>query len=234
MELVGSRAGDDDDLRAGALAVLGSVGVAQDVEFLDGLDAEQLLAGAAGLHVVLRGSGELDAIEQEEILLRAVAGDGEIVAGGGVGDADAAGLLRSEIDDAGIEGEQEIVAAAVQGQVAYLLLADEAGDVLGRGVHDRNIFGDGDLLLNLAHLEGEVSGRVLADDEGDSDTDPFREAVFSGVDFVVSDGELEQLILSGLVGKGGARASGVGVDSSHGCGRDGGTGGIGDSSGQIR
>ena len=234
MEVVGSGAGDDDDLRAGTLAVLGSIGVAEDVEFLDGFDTEQLLAGAAGLHVVLGGSGEFDAVKEEEILLRAVAGDGEIVAGAGVGDADTAGLLRREIDDAGIEGEQEIVAAAVQGQVAYLLLADEAGDALGRGVHDRNIFGDGYLLLNLAHLESEVSGRVLPDDEGDSGADPFREAVFSGVDFVVPDGELEQLILSGLAGEGGARGSRVNVGSSDGSGRDGGPGGIGDSSGQIR
>ena len=115
------RSGDDNDLAAGTLAEFGAVIVAQDVEFLDGIDTQQLLAGSAGSHVVFGGAGEFDAVKQEEILLRAVAVDGEVVGGGGVGDADAAGFLRREIDDAGIEGEQEIVAAAVEGKILNLL-----------------------------------------------------------------------------------------------------------------
>ena len=105
------------DLAAGALAEFGAVVVALHVEFADGVDAEQLPAGPAGLHVVFGGAGVFDSIEQKKILLRAIAGDGEIVGGRGIGDAGAAGLLRCEIDDAGIESEQEVVAAAVERKI---------------------------------------------------------------------------------------------------------------------
>src|ERR1700676_637909 len=80
--LIGAGLRDDGDLAAGALAVLGAVGIALHVEFADGFDAEKLAAGAAGLHIVFCGAGVFDAVEQEEILLRALTADGKIVAGG--------------------------------------------------------------------------------------------------------------------------------------------------------
>ena len=129
MQLVAARLGDDDHLAAGALAVFGAVGIAQNVEFPHRVHAQQLLAGAARLHVVLGRARELHAVEQEKILLRPIARDGEVVARGGVRDPDAAGLLRGEIDDAGIQRQQQIVAPAVQGKIFHLLLADQAGDV---------------------------------------------------------------------------------------------------------
>ena len=89
----------------GRLPILGAVGIALHVEFAHGVDAQQHATGSAGLHVVLGGAGVFDAVQQEEILLRAIAGDGEIVGGGGIGNAGATGFLRSEIDDAGIEGQ---------------------------------------------------------------------------------------------------------------------------------
>ena len=76
--------GDDGDLRAGALAVVSSVGVADDVEFAHGLDAKQLAAGAAGSDVDQRSAGVLDSVQQEEIVLRPASGDGKHVADGGV------------------------------------------------------------------------------------------------------------------------------------------------------
>ena len=99
-----------------------------------------MAAGSAGSHVVFGGAGELDAIEEEEILLRAIAVDGEIVGGGGVGDAGAAGFLGCEINDAGIEGEEEVVAAAVEREIFDGLLADEAGDVGGGGADHGSVF----------------------------------------------------------------------------------------------
>src|SRR5712692_11586455 len=81
---------DDDDLTAGMLAEFGAIGIALHVEFANGVHAEQHAAGAAGLHVVFRSAGVFDAVEQKQILLRAIAGDGEIVGGGGIGDAGAA------------------------------------------------------------------------------------------------------------------------------------------------
>lgn len=88
-----------------------------------------MLAGTAGLHVVFGGAGEFDTVQQEEILLRAIAHDGEIVADGGIGDADAAGFCPGEVDNAGIEGEEFVVTAAVEWEVFDLFLIDEAGDI---------------------------------------------------------------------------------------------------------
>ena len=111
---------DDQHLRAGTLAVLGAVGIAQHVELPHRVDAQQLLAGAAGLHVVLGRAGEFDAVQQEQILLRPIAGDREIIAGGGIRNADAAGLFPGEIHDAGIQREQFVIAAAVERQILDL------------------------------------------------------------------------------------------------------------------
>src|ERR1700722_18033448 len=104
----------------------GAVIVALDVEFAVGVNAEELAAVSAGSHVVFGGAGEFDSIQKKEILLGAIAVDGEIASGRGVGDAGAAGFLRSEIDDAGIGSEKEVVAAAVEREILDGLLADEA------------------------------------------------------------------------------------------------------------
>jgi hypothetical protein len=72
MHLVRPGLGDDQNLRAGTLAVLRTIGIAKQVEFPHGVDAQQLLAGAAGLHVVLRRAGEFHAVQQEQILLRPI------------------------------------------------------------------------------------------------------------------------------------------------------------------
>ena len=79
MDLVRARLGHDPYLPARPLAVFGAVGVAQHVEFPHRIDAQQLLAGSSGLHVVFRRAGVLDAIQQKQILLRPIAGDREIV-----------------------------------------------------------------------------------------------------------------------------------------------------------
>ena len=94
MQLVGARLRDDQHLRAGPFAVLRAVGIAQHVEFAHRVHAQQLLAGAAGLHVVFGRAGEFDAVQQEQILLRAIAGDREIIADGRIRNADAAGFFR--------------------------------------------------------------------------------------------------------------------------------------------
>ena len=90
VKLVAARLGDDNYLAARALAVFGAVGIAQDIELPHCIDAQQLLAGAARLHIILRRARVLHTIQQEEILLRAIAGDGEIVPRGRIGNSDAA------------------------------------------------------------------------------------------------------------------------------------------------
>ena len=111
---------------AGTLAVLRAVGIAQHVEFPHRVHAQQLLAGAARLHVVLRRAREFHAVQQEQILLRPVSRHGEIVADGRIRNADAAGLLPGEIDHAGIQREQFVVTAPVERKILDLLFADQA------------------------------------------------------------------------------------------------------------
>ena len=80
VKLIGAGLRDDDDLAAGMLAEFGAVVVALHVEFAHGVDAEQLAAGPAGLHVVFGGAGEFDAVEQKKILLRAIAETAKLLA----------------------------------------------------------------------------------------------------------------------------------------------------------
>ena len=82
VQLIGARLGHDGYLRARPLAVFGAIGVAQYIELAHRLDAQQVLARAARLHVVLRSAGELHAVQQKQVLLRAIAGSREIVACG--------------------------------------------------------------------------------------------------------------------------------------------------------
>src|SRR5262249_24804704 len=111
--LIGAGLRNDDHLAAGALAVFGAVGIALDVELADGFDAEEHAGSAAGLHVVFGGAGVFGAIGQKEILLGTLAADGEVVAGGGIGNAGAAGLHPGEVDHAGIESHEKVEAAAI-------------------------------------------------------------------------------------------------------------------------
>ena len=131
VEGVGSGGGRDGDLCAGSLAIFGSIGIGHHVEFADGVDAEELPTGAAGGVVNDRGSGVFDAVQQEEIFLGAAARDGEHIADGGVGGADASGAAVGVIDDARVEGEEFVVAAAVEGEILDLVLAYEAGGLFG-------------------------------------------------------------------------------------------------------
>jgi hypothetical protein len=124
--LVGARLRHDAHLAARLLAVLGAVGVAKDIELPDRIDAEQLAAGAARRHIVLGRTGVLDPVQEEQVLLRPVAGHGKHVGGGRVGDANAAGLFPGEIHDTRVQQDEQVVAAAVQRQVFHLLLFDES------------------------------------------------------------------------------------------------------------
>ncbi len=62
MQHVGAGLRRDDDLCAGALAVLRSVGIGQNVELPDSVDPQQLPTGASGRDCELAGAGVLDSI----------------------------------------------------------------------------------------------------------------------------------------------------------------------------
>ena len=189
VQLIGSGLRDDENLCAGAFAIFGAVGIGEHVEFADCVDAEQLLAGAAGLHVVFRRAGEFDAVQQEEILLRAVALDCEVVADSGIGNADAAGLLPSEVDDAGIKGEEFVVTAAVEREVFDLFLVYDARDIGGGDVDNGSIAFDGDLLAGGTYAKRDVDCGALRDDEMNAGADTFGETVFTDTDFIKAEGK---------------------------------------------
>ena len=71
VQRVGSGLRHHADLRAGALAVFGAVGVGEDVEFAHGVDAQQFAADAAGRDGELARSGVFDAVQQDQIVHRA-------------------------------------------------------------------------------------------------------------------------------------------------------------------
>ena len=194
VEIVGAGLRGDDDLPAGMLAEFGAVVVALDVEFADGIDAEQLAAGPAGRHVVFGGAGEFDAVEEKDILLRAVAVDGEIAGRGGVGDSGAAGFLRSEINNAGIQGQQQVVAAAVQRQIFDGLLADEAGDVGGGGADHGSVKGNLDNVPAAVHCQRHVEGCFLIDGQNNSATHKINETRRRNYDRVLADRQSEHTI----------------------------------------
>src|ERR1019366_321979 len=80
VERVGSGARDDADLRSGALSIFGGVGIGEDVELADGVDAQQFAARAAGRDGKLARAGVFDAIQQEQVVSGAPTRYGERVA----------------------------------------------------------------------------------------------------------------------------------------------------------
>jgi len=164
MQLVGARLGHDDHLSPRPFAVLGAVGVAQHVELAHCFDTDQVPARTTRLHVVFRRAGELHAIEQEKVLLWAIARDREIVAGRGIRNSDAAGFLPGEIHDARIERKQKIIAPAIQRQGFYFFLSDQTRDVLRGRVDECNVRLHLHLLGDLADFQAEVGRGILAHD----------------------------------------------------------------------
>lgn len=111
--LVCARLGDDNNLRTGVLAEFGSVGVALHVEFAHCLHAQEHPARSSGLHIVLGSARVLHAVEQEKILLRPVAGDGEVVSRCGIRYSCPARFHPRKIDHTRIERQQQVIASSV-------------------------------------------------------------------------------------------------------------------------
>ena len=111
-----------------------------------------MLARSAGLHVIFRGAGILDAVEQKEILLRPITRNGKHVAHRGIGDSGSSRLLRSEIDNSRIQGKEFIIAPAIQRKALDLLFRHDAGDLFGGRAHCRRSLGHRDFLLYFANF----------------------------------------------------------------------------------
>src|ERR1700686_5425012 len=102
MKVVGSVRGDNVDLSARTFSVLSAVGVLYHSKFTYGVDAQKLTACSSGGVVDFGSAGKFHAIQQEEVLLRAAAGNGKHVADHGIRSSDAPGTLRGVVDDSRI------------------------------------------------------------------------------------------------------------------------------------
>ena len=205
---------DDADLRAGALAVFGAVGVGDHVEFAHPVHAQQLAAGASRGIVDHRSAGKFHPVQQEEILLRAAARDGEHVAHRRTGGAHASRTLGGVVDDAGVEGDQLVVAAAVQRQISDLAFIHQPGDLLRGLVHRRSGGLHRDHLLQFPHRQREIHHRGLADHQVDPGFHLRGEARFFGGDLVMANGDGRSRIAAAIVGN--QLAFGAGLQTFHG------------------
>ena len=218
----------DADLAPGLLAVLGAVGVPQDVEFPHRVDAQHLPAGAARRHVVLGRAGELHAVQQKQILLGPVSRHGEHVGGRGIGNADPAGLLPREVHHARIEEREQVVAAAVQRQVLDLLFSHQAGDVPRRGAHRGHFPGHRDLLGDGPDLQADIEVRLLSHHQMDAATDGRLEAILPDRHLVRTDRESKQLIMPRGISRRIANGTGFKIPGRQGGGGYHRAGGVGD------
>jgi hypothetical protein len=148
-----------------------------------------LPAGAAGSHVDERSAGVLDAVEQEEIVLRASAGDRKHVADRRVGSADPARPLIGVIDRAWIESDELIIAAAVQRKLLHLPLIDKPGGLLRRDIDGRRSGIYHHTLCNGADGEGDVNLVALTHGEHDARKLLATESCASDRDVVAADSE---------------------------------------------
>ena len=226
VQSVGAGIGDDRDLRAIALAEAGTVSVGDDVELAYRVDAEQLAAGSAGRDVNKRSAGIFDSIEKEEIVLWATATDGKHVADRGVGGSDAARALGGVVDGGGIEGEELIVAAAVEREFLYLTLVDQAGGLLRTGVHDRITGADDNRFMHRADAEREIYLHALPDGELDSGLLLRLKALVRGRDRVGADGDRGRGVAAVATGNKRTREAGVGLADGNGCAGHRGSGGV--------
>ena len=107
----------------------------------------------------------------------------------GIGDAGAAGFLRSEIDDAGIQGEQQIVAAAVEGKLFYCALSNQTAYVQSGGAYDRSIGPHCDFRLYRVDLQAKIDAGFLIYNELDARAGGVLESGLGDGHFVFADRE---------------------------------------------
>src|SRR5579871_6999271 len=230
VEKIRSGLRDNQNLRARALAIVCTVGITENVELAHGIRAQQLLAGAPRLHIVFSSTGDLDSVQQEEILLGAVSGDSKIIADGRIRNANSAGFLPSEIDYARIERQQLVIAAAVEREILHLLRANEARHIRRGDADDGSVAIHSDLLADVSDSERLVHRAFLIHGEMDSRADRFGEASLLESKLVFAGRKGDDSILA--FGVGCRNAEGAGVHVFHGDGGigDGGSGGVGNGS----
>src|SRR5882762_7805554 len=115
MQLIGPGLRDHADLSAGSFAVFGRIGIADHIEFTDGVNAQQLPADASRRDTDVAAARVFNSIQQEKVVVWPPPGHSEI--GSFAGAYRRPGLERRIVDGPGIESNQVVETAAVERQV---------------------------------------------------------------------------------------------------------------------
>ena len=121
---------------------------------------------------------DADAVDAVVVLLRTMAGDGQLVAVAAVAArrGDAVHGLRPDAGDAGLQRGQRRPVTSIERQLDDRSLFDDRAQGRGRRVHRRRRARDGDRLLHPAGCKLEVDGQLGADGDADALADRRREA----------------------------------------------------------
>ena len=191
---IGAGPRDGIDHATGGPAELRRVCVRQDLEFEDGLHAEQHAGGRAGRLVV--NIVDVGAIEQEAALLRPGAVDrnlrrpaaDHVVAGG------------ERRRDARLQQRQLLERPSVQRQLTNLFVANQSAHRSRRRVDDRRFANDRQLLADPPQLQFHVHDRVLSDGKLDAPTGDGLKSGQRHVDFIFARRQHGYAVMSGSVG----------------------------------
>ncbi len=199
MPLVSAGLGNNHHLPAWPFAQLCAVGIPLHVKLAHGLHAQQHSAWPPRSHVVFRRPGVLHTVQKKKILLRAIARDGKIARGAGVRNPRSAGFLRSEIDDAWVQRQQQVVTPSVQWKILHRLLSHQAADVPRRHAYNRRVASDLYFRLHRAHLQSQVDAGFLANYEGDAAPHRVLKATLRNAHFIPANGQRQHQVSTGLI-----------------------------------
>ena len=112
-------------------------------------------------------------------------------------------------DHARLQNGQLGEAAAVQGQIANLLVVDQTADCGVGGFHQRSGSGDDHLLGDRSDAQGQVHDRLLSQVQIQPLANSGLKPGQFGTDLIGSQGQLRDPVAAGIIGK--AHTDGVGI-----------------------
>ena len=212
---------------AGVLAVFGAVVGGEDFELGDGVgvDVDEVVAAAAVVFIV-------DAVNVpgEGVGAAAV---GRLAAGVGAeaaGEVETAGVVGG---DAGDEGEELNVVAAVELELGSLGAGDDAPDFAAGGFDGGGVGTDGDAVGNGTDFELDIGGDLGVHFDADVLADILFKSGGGGFDVVEADGDAGDGVGSAFVDGGFAFKAGGGAADRYLGAADGEAGGVADNAGDL-
>ena len=208
MELVGARLGDGTDHATGGPAVLGREVAGQGLELADRFHAQDHTRNAAGS--LAHGVVDVGAVQNKAGGIGPGAVDGDLLSQA----HDQAAAGRPGRDHAWLQDRQLGETAAVQGQIADLLVVDQTTDCGAGGFHQRSRACDDHLFGDCTDTHGDIHHRFLSQSEMQPSADGGLKSCQRCFHLEVSQRQLGNTILTEIVGHTGP--DGVGVQMGHG------------------